>query len=115
MYTSTTYIDSVASNRFWTTKLEVGVFVFLLAHIPLALFINSFPSLGIIHAFGVLAVGLWYSVFRRDLAVICYVGAYIVSGEVLWRMTDAVIWWEFAKYAIGIIFLTAILRGRFLK
>jgi O-antigen ligase len=42
---------------------------------------------------------------------VAYVGAYIAGAEVLWRMSEAGVFWEMGKYATTAIFLVAIIRS----
>ena len=43
---------------------------------------------------------------------VAYIGAYVTGAEVLWRMSEAAVFWEMGKYATILVFLVAILRGR---
>jgi len=95
--------------------LEVSLWV--LGHLLLALLLTNAtirPVVGTAHALITLGVGLWYAAGNRCERVV-YVGAYIVSAEVLWRMTHANVFWEFGKYALAAVFLTAIFRHGLLR
>lgn len=89
--------------------------LFWAAHVPLALLVRQSPTLGLLHAFGTLAVGvLWcLGAPRPERAV--YVAAYIACAEVLWRMTKVPVFWEYGKYATAAVFILTILRCRLLK
>ncbi len=89
--------------------------VFLVVHIPLALLMNQVREVATLHAFLTLGVGLWYAALGRDPVKVAFVGAYITGAEVLWRMTDAGVFWEFGKYATVAILIIAILRFHGLK
>ncbi|MFN2386439.1 MAG: O-antigen ligase family protein [Thermoanaerobaculia bacterium] len=69
------------------------------------------PLLATIHALATVGLGLYWAFTRRPDRV-AYVAAYITGAEVLWRMTEADIYWEFGKYAVATIFLVSIARGR---
>ncbi|HVG35705.1 MAG TPA: O-antigen ligase family protein [Pyrinomonadaceae bacterium] len=84
---------------------------FVALHVPLALLMRQFSPLATAHAFAVLAAGLGLAVLGRRPMQVGYVGAYIVGAEVLWRMSDAAVFWEFGKYAIIVIFVVALLRA----
>jgi O-antigen ligase len=101
--------------RDFTTTRPLQVLMFLLAHVPLALVIRQFPVMGIVHALVVAALGLWWALPGRNLERVAYVGAYITGAEVLWRMTEVGLFWEFAKYAVAGIFLVALVRSRAFK
>lgn len=82
---------------------------FAVAHVVLALAMRVFPLLGFAHALACLGVGVIIAA-RRKLQEITYVVAYIAGAEVLWRMTGAGIFWEYAKYAICLIVIIGLLR-----
>lgn len=68
-------------------------------------------QLATLHALAILATGLvWAAQGRLDR--VAYVAAYILGAEVLWRMADADVNWEFGKYAIGFVFVVSILAAR---
>lgn len=93
--------------------LRLGLF--FAAHIPLALLMASYPALGMLHAYVTLAVGLWWAASENSLEQVAAVAAYITGAEVLWRMTEAGIFWEFGKYALSLTLLVALLRARLLR
>ena len=97
--------------------LNIGLtnIVFLAAHVPLGLLFHSSSTLAALHAFGTFAVGMYLAIFDRRLERVAYVGGYIIGAEVLWHMTDAPIFWEFGKYGVSAIFITAIIRNRLVK
>lgn len=82
---------------------------FIAVHAPLALIIYRVPAVAALHALIAFSVGLWAALCWRPQRV-ASVGAYIVGAELLWRMSGAPIPWEFGKYAITVIFFTAMLR-----
>jgi O-antigen ligase len=88
----------------------VGALFFLAAHYPLALVMREFSQVATLHALLVFIIGLSWALFGRKPLQVGFVGAYVTGAEVLWRMTDAKIPWEFGKYAVVIIFLAALLR-----
>lgn len=90
-------------------------FLFVVAHIPFAILMSGSALLATLHALGTLALGLWWAGSGRGVARVAYVGAYITGAEVLWRMTDSSVFWEFGKYAISLIFLVAMMRCRRLR
>jgi hypothetical protein len=93
-----------------------GFAVLVLAHPVLALAMRASPVLATIHALLTLAVGLAFALFSKDTRKVGYVAAYIAGAEVLWRMTDADVFWEAGKYftvlVLGIAFLRARSAGR---
>jgi hypothetical protein len=110
----------VRDERFATSK-DVGtltlrdpftvVLVLLLGHVFLAALMNRMPAIASLHGLGTLGMGLWWATFGRNAEQVALAGAYVAGAEVLWRMTDAQLYWEFGKYALVIIFGFALLRS----
>jgi len=86
---------------------------FLLAHVPIALLMKQLPSVATFHAIATLVVGLvWALSKRKTMLDVACVGAYIMGAEVLWRMTEANVFWEYGKYATSAVFLTVLLSRK---
>lgn len=83
---------------------------FVAAHVPLALLVRQFTLVATAHALAALVAGLGLALFGRRPMQVGYVAAYIVGAEVLWRMSDAAVPWEFGKYAVAFLFIVALLR-----
>ena len=88
---------------------------FFLFHIPLALLMFKVSFIATLHAFATLFIGIAWATVGRRIDRVAYIGAYIVGSEVLWRMTNAGVFWEYGKYATAAIFILAMLRRRQLK
>jgi len=87
---------------------------FILLHIPLALIMLRYPMFSTVHAYMVLSFGVIACLLGRfDIAAAA--AAYITGAEVLWRMTDASIFWEYGKYASLLIFTIGVFRDGFRK
>jgi O-antigen ligase len=91
-------------------NVEFRVIVFILLHIPLAFVLDFSGWLGAIHALAVLLYGLRAAFRRQDSQVIAVLG-YITGAEILWRMTEARILWEYGKYAAILLTFFAILAA----
>jgi hypothetical protein len=90
--------------------------VFLLAHIAIAPALRRMAALALVHVAIVIVLGLWWAVTKRENIIrVAYIGAYITGAEVLWRMAQTPIPWEFGKYATVLIFIVAILRHQLFK
>jgi O-antigen ligase len=87
----------------------MGTLAFLAAHAMLGLGIRRWPALASVHAVVTLLVGLWWAL-RPNPVWVAYVGAYIAGSEVLWRMSEAAVFWEFGKYATCLVFGVSLLR-----
>jgi O-antigen ligase len=71
----------------------------ILGHLAVGAFVQSSSAFAYVHMFGVAIAGLAWVCFshgRPERAA--YVAAYFASCEVLWRMTNVSIFWEFGKY-----------------
>jgi hypothetical protein len=89
---------------------------FLAAHVPLALLLPKHSAPLMWHARLVFLLGVALALTSRRWERVACVAAYICGAEVYWRMRRADVPWEFAKYAIVLIFAIAIIRfGRFQK
>ncbi len=89
---------------------------FLAAHVPLAILIPKHSMQVTWHARLAFLCGVALVLTSRRWERVACVAAYICGAEVYWRMRRADIPWEFAKYAIVLIFAIAIIRfGRFQK
>src|SRR5678816_1878220 len=84
---------------------------FAVAHIVLALVMQRAPVVATVHAIACLLVGVIIAA-RRRIQDVAYVVAYIAGSEVLWRMTQAGVFWEYGKYAISAVMLVALFRIR---
>jgi len=83
---------------------------FLLAHVPLGLAMRANPVVSTTHALVVLGLGIGWAFAGYENRVALW-GGYVAASDVLWRMTGASIQWEFAKYALALVFAFAILRS----
>lgn len=103
--------ESVAHEKKAARSSAVRGVIFVLAHIPLALAMRQYPQVATIHALGTLLVGMRWAITKGAERNTAYVAAYITGAEVLWRMTQADVVWEFGKYATSIILITSLLRN----
>jgi hypothetical protein len=87
----------------------------VLMHIPLAFLFREFQILSTVHAYITLAIGVFIALTAKDIRKIIPVVTYILGAEILWRMTNANIFWEFGKYSITFILILSFFRFRHLK
>jgi hypothetical protein len=83
----------------------------VLLHVPLALAMDRYPNFATIHAVAVLGIGLVWALSGRHPQRVACTAAYIAGAEVLWRMTEARVFWGFSKYAIAALLGLALLRS----
>jgi O-antigen ligase len=86
--------------------------LFLACHVGLALMVSRAPILTSVQAGLTLVFGLYWTQLGRRADRVVYVCAYITSSEVMWRMTDAWVFWESGKYFITLFCLLGLIRQR---
>lgn len=91
------------------------ILLIVVAHIFLGLLANNITILATLHAIATLFVGLNYSIFAKKPQSVILISAYIVGAELLWRMTNANVFWEYGKYAVIFILAIQLLRKRHWK
>jgi O-antigen ligase len=82
----------------------------LLLHVILASLMKRWPLLASLHAALTLLIALVLAVRNASPAKLVAFMAYLIGSEVLWRMTQAAVPWEFGKYALVLIALVAMAR-----
>ncbi len=112
-------IHKMAANSVHTWRIPVlqktslpihKLGLFALAHVPLGLLMHQFNAIATAHAIVTFLIGCGWAIYGRRQERVAYVAAYITGAEVLWRMANADVFWEFGKYAVAGIFLLALLR-----
>ncbi len=101
--------DNNANRELWLTVL------FAALHLPLGIALKNAGMLGIVHPILVFGIGLYLAArIESKHANVALVLAYIIGAEVLWRMAQTPIYWEFGKYAsVAIIVVAMVRRSRF--
>jgi len=85
-------------------------FLFILLHIPLVVLFRWNPIFPTIHALATLGLGLLFLVQDRTPKRVVYITAYITGAELLWRGTDATVFYEFGKYACILLLVLGLLK-----
>lgn len=87
------------------------ILLLTLAHIPFGVLLYSSSYLGVLHALAVFSYGLRSALRKSErLEKTAYVIAYLIGVEVLWRMANIPIFWEFGKYAAALLMAAALVR-----
>ncbi|MBZ5605588.1 MAG: O-antigen ligase family protein [Acidobacteriia bacterium] len=89
----------------------LAAFVFVAIHAVAIPFIVSYPTAAAVHAILTAAAAILFSFAPAGRKWVAYSGAYICGCEVLWRMSHAPLFWEFAKYAIAGSMLISLMSG----
>ena len=97
-----------AEPKLWTFFL----LLFVVLHVPLGFAFKLVPYLSTLHAAVSLAISLMFVIKRYPIGWVVAGCAYIVGAEAVWRMTDALVPYEFGKYAVLLVMATAILNDR---
>lgn len=98
-------IRTAAGRRDW-----IWQFLFLGAHVLLAVMMPRYSPYGAWHARFALLAGLLLALTTRRWELVACAAAYISGAEVFWRMRRIDIPWEFGKYAVVLILGVALLR-----
>lgn len=84
-----------------------------LLHLPLGLLLYRAPSAAIVHPVAVFLIGVYWAVQRRySLDRVALAAGYLIGAEVLWRMAQVPIYWEFGKYGSAAIMIIALIARR---
>lgn len=86
--------------------------IFLYSHVPLVLLMQESNLVATLHALATGFIGVLLALSRRPLSQVAYIFAYITGAEVLWRMTEASVFYEYGKYILVLVALLAMLRIR---
>lgn len=84
------------------------------SHVPIALVVERSGVAATLYGLAALGFGLWAALSGRFETAI-YTVSYIVGAEVLWRMSDSLLFWEHGKYAVSLILIVLLLRTRQLR
>lgn len=86
--------------------------LFLALHVPLAIAMERFSLLATVHALvcWIGGIACAFAGMRPDR--ILGIAGYIAASEVLWRATQAQVFYEGGKYAIAAVFLASLIRLR---
>jgi len=98
--------------RFGPMSATTKILLLTIVHVVLAFLMRNYQLLSTLHALVTFGIGVWTALTAKDLKSVIPIAAYIMGAEVLWRMTDAGVFWEFGKYATIAILVIAILRKR---
>lgn len=87
----------------------------ILLHIPLGVILYNTGTIGIIHPVAIFLYALRCAFNKKEkLEKIAYLAAYIIGAEVLWRMAQTPIFWEFGKFGTAFLMIVALAqRGMF--
>jgi hypothetical protein len=93
-------------------KEQAWWLVFVLAHAPLGLWIQTQSIAVWAHGVAVLACGIWWALNPNRPERVAYIAAYVTGSEVLWRMVTDALPWETAKFGL-VLLCTVALLSRF--
>ena len=102
-------IQNPAASAISSEKLPV-VFLLIL-HVLLAFLMRQYQIVATLHALLTFTIGVGFALFGKDEKKVVYIAAYITGAEILWRMNQANVFWEFGKYATIPILIVAFLRS----
>lgn len=91
------------------------ILIFLVLHIILAFLMRGSSLLATLHALLTVILGLVKALTAKEIREVVPYVAYIAGAEVIWRLTDANVFWEIGKYATIAILFVALLKVRKIK
>ncbi len=95
-------------------KAETNFRLFLvitILHVPLGLFDYYSGPAALLHPAAVFGIGIYWAMQRKvRLERVALAVGYLVSVEILWRMAQIPVFWEFGKYGSAVIMIIALLR-----
>lgn len=91
---------------------NLRTFLFIAAHVPLAIIANRVPAVATALALATFVVGMALALAGRSPVRVAQAVFYIAGAEVMWRMSHAAVLWEYGKYASCAIMIAAGLRSR---
>lgn len=113
-----TYADMPPAGPLRTSRCrasrEIQITILIaIAHLPLGLVLYNAGSLAILHPIAVFCVGFHGALKKRiRLDWVALAIGYLIGAEVLWRMAQIPIYWEFGKYGSAVIMIVALVRRR---
>ncbi|MGE0433705.1 MAG: O-antigen ligase family protein [Planctomycetota bacterium] len=110
MYTRDATVEFLPQSS--GARLSPGTWFVILAafHVVLGVAMHRLPVIGQVHAWCALTFALYLGLTRIHPSRVIAVCFYITGSEVLWRMCQVPIRWEFGKLALIAIAVVAILR-----
>ena len=80
-------------------------------HVPLGLFDYFAGPAALLHPAAVFGIGIYWALQRKvRLERVALAIGYLVGVEILWRMAEIPVFWEFGKYGSAVIMIIALLR-----
>lgn len=80
-------------------------------HVPLGLLDYYLGPFALLHPAVVFGIGIYWALQRKvRLERVALAVGYLVGVEILWRMANIPVFWEFGKYGSAVIMIIALLR-----
>lgn len=104
-------VPSMLRTRREHLSSAIWIAAFLFLHGILGIAVRQSGAIAAVHAIVILGWGL-FAAIRRDRMTTACAAAYIAGAEVLWRMVQAPIPWQFGSYSICLVLGIGVLRAR---
>ena len=88
----------------------IALLILCAGHVGLAFVFERFSIAATAHALVVFLAGLWLAIEDRQPQRILYLCGYVVGAELLWRVTQAGVFWEYSKYLVILFGWITVLR-----
>jgi hypothetical protein len=103
----------VAKRNLKELQQSIGL---VILHIPLGVILYQSSFLAYIYPLFIFLLGVYWAYDKRvKIEKVAFVCAYLVGAEVLWRMAESAIFWEFGKYSIVLIMIIALIQRGYMK
>jgi hypothetical protein len=89
--------------------------LFMLFNILLAYLSKQSGIFSTIYGISVLILGIFYLLADKNPIRVIYICGYLVGAELIWRLSDAGIFWEYGKYAISFLLLLSLIKFNLLS
>src|SRR5690606_15816771 len=96
----------------WKSKSNFRLLIAIMfLHFPIGLLDYYLGSAAIIHPAATVSIGIYWAWQRKvRLERVALAVGYLVGVEILWRMAQVPIFWEFGKYGSAAIMIVALVR-----
>lgn len=87
------------------------VLLFSVLHVPFGVLMYNAGILALLHPAAVFCLGLYWATKRTvPLERVALIIAYLIGAEVLWRMAQVPVFWEFGKLGSAALVIVALIR-----
>ncbi len=110
------HLDYSKDTFVQTTQEYKLPLLLIFLHIPLGVLLYQSSALALLYPIVIFFFGLYYAFRKHEkLEYVAGVVGYFIGVEVLWRMAQSSIFWEFGKYGAATIMIVALIQRGYWK